>query len=118
MLRDLTYEIRDTESKGDGETSSAELIGEFLGMSHPVTEENILNVLGKAGCTGESLRRVRDLLLWYAFLGFTIGDGQEMYSYQMSYDIAKMNRLIERAGSDVRFVIDPAFRQALEIRHR
>jgi hypothetical protein len=117
MLRDLTYEIRDTEgAQGSPETSNAALIGEFLGKYLPLTGEALLEVLAKSGKSGEQLQSVRDLLLWYAFLGFTVGDGPETYSYQMSYDVAKMNRLIERAGPDVRFVIHPAFRRALEIR--
>lgn len=107
---DLIYEVRDTHG------ATAELIDEFVGVGHELSEEEMTNVLRATSSTDGDVRRVVDLLLWYSFVGLKRDDGSEMYSFQMDYDIRKMRKISEKTLGALRFVIHPAFRDALAVR--
>jgi hypothetical protein len=109
VLRDLMYEVRDTQGAG------AEVIQDFFGVAHPIPEAALAALLERRGVTGTKLQEARDLLLWYCFLGIRAPDGSEVYSFQFDYDLMKIRKMIEQSGPDAQFVIHPSFRAALEI---
>ncbi len=62
-------------------------------------------------------QRMLDVLLWYGFLGVVREDQEVTYIYDVTYDMRRLMGLIRRRGDDqVRFRINPAFWQALEVR--
>lgn len=107
---DMTYEVRDTHG------SAADLIDEFIGLGPEISQVQMTEVLRKKGTTDEAMQTVVDLLLWYSFVGLKRADGSEMYSFQMDYDIGKMRKIAEKTSGELRFVIHPAFRDALQVR--
>jgi len=110
FLRDLVYEVRDTNG------ASAELIDEFVGLRSDLSQEELGRILSGAGSSSEQVAGLMDLLLWYSFLGLRRADGTELYSFQADYDVRKMRKMAERIGGDLRFVIHPAFRDSLQVR--
>jgi len=108
-LRDLVYEVRDTNG------ASAELIEEFVGLRSDLSQEELTRILGGAGNSLEQASGLMDLLLWYSFLGLRRADGTELYSFEADYDVRKMRKMAERIGGDLRFVIHPAFRDSLQV---
>jgi hypothetical protein len=53
------------------------------------------------------------LLLWYGFLGIADGQGRPIYIYDWNYDIRRVDAERTRQGSDLLYVINPAFMRGL-----
>jgi hypothetical protein len=109
MLNELRYEIRDIFPQYH------DLPSAFLGASIYLSSDDIDLFLMEANVPDDSLDKVRDILLWFAFLGIRKGD-EEYYAYQTMYNIEKLKMMIStNTSTNAVFVIHPAFRRALSI---
>jgi hypothetical protein len=57
----------------------------------------------------ENAEKIKELLLWFGFLGIYVHPDEERYSYQFEHNLRKMTRGVENFS----YCIHPAFRQAL-----
>lgn len=109
MLDELRYEIRDNYPDFPDFALS------FLNVSAPMTEAEVAEHLREAHVPEEKLAEVRDILLWFSFLGVHLPQG-DTYSYEVFYDVPKL-RAQGRANdkAEILYTIHPAFKQALTV---
>jgi hypothetical protein len=109
MLDELRYEIRDNYPDFPDFALS------FLNVSAPMTEAEVAEHLREAHVPEEKLAEVRDILLWFSFLGVHLPQG-DTYSYEVFYDVPKLQaqgRANDKA--EILYTIHPAFKQALTV---
>lgn len=110
LLRELLYEIKDTHP------DRAAVLDEFIGASESFNEQQLKDIIARAGIAPASADATTSMLLWYQFLGLIGPTGDELYSQQFEYNVDRMIKFARtRDGGDLRFVIHPAFRDALKI---
>jgi hypothetical protein len=81
----------------------------FIGSHTQLAPSDVGVALIKAGISIPDIEKVRELLLWFGFLGLYLHPDEERYSYQFEHNLQKMKFGIEQFG----YCIHPAFRQAL-----
>ncbi len=110
MLNELRYELRDIYPDLD------DPLLEFLGTDYKLSKDELDLILMEAKVLETRLDRVRDLLLWFCFIGVT-KNNEKHYAYQVQYSIPKLLAIIkEKKANEKAFIIHPAFRKTLEIR--
>jgi hypothetical protein len=104
-LVDLAMELRDVKA----EFTNAPYA--FIGAQTHLLLSEVGIALLKAGTgiTPGDCEKVRNLLLWFGFLGIYVYPDEERYSYQFEHNLERMKRGVE----DFRYCIHPAFRQSL-----
>jgi hypothetical protein len=107
MLNDLRHEIRDVfPAYGD-------VLSGFFRSKRVLSSDDLRLLLLCSEVAEDTVEKVIDALFWFAFLGVSV-EGEEKYSYQLSYDLDRLKLLLARAPNQ-RYVIHPAFHTALEI---
>ena len=107
MLNELRYEMRDIFP------SLPDIALAFLGYMGSFAENEVSSKLIECGVSEDQLPSVIEILLWFAFLGIKIGEN-EHYSYQVSYNMAKLKHSSDKRGNSERiYAIHPAFSKAL-----
>lgn len=102
-LVDLSLELKDVRPE------FANAPYGFIGSQTHMPNSDVEEGLTKAGIPPDQLERVRELLLWFGFLGIYLHPDEERYSYQFEHNLQKM-----KAGvNQFTYCIHPAFRQAL-----
>lgn len=102
-LVDLTMELKDVNPKY-GNAPYA-----FISSHTVLTPSDVGVSLINAGIPAEDIERIKDLLLWFGFLGISIYPEEERYSYQFAHNLQKM-----RSGiPEHMYCIHPAFRKSL-----
>jgi hypothetical protein len=102
-LVDLSLELKDV--RPDFANAAYAFIG---AQTHLPTSEVGIGLM-KAGIPVDKLEQVRELLLWFGFLGIYVYPDEERYSYQFEHNLQKM-----KSGMDqFTYCIHPAFRQCL-----
>jgi len=104
-LVDITHEL------GDINQRFADVPYAFIGARAVLSEQELYAKLADSSIDGKDAPIIKNLLLWFAFLGLRAGLDQERYSYEYQHDPKKMERAVE--GEFV-YCIHPAFRKALE----
>jgi hypothetical protein len=103
-LVDLSLELRDVSP----EFSNAPYA--FIGARTILTHSEVGIALMKGGdVAAPQVEKVRELLLWFGFLGVYAYPDDERYSYQFEHNLQKMKTGLEHFS----YCIHPAFRQAL-----
>jgi len=107
MLNELNYEIRDI-------FSDLPNIGlAFIGVPRVLSEDDVSRILVDYGVARDRVIKVRDILLWFAFLGFKVREN-EHYSYDVSYNMAKLQGQTTTTNEvPTLYSIHPAFHKAL-----
>lgn len=112
MLNELRYEMRDVFP------DFPDVVLAFIGSPTQLSHEDIDVLLLEAGIPEASFDRVRDILLWFSFLGVQQRD-ETRFSYQCAYSIPKLKvRIRGKQAKELAFVIHPAFRLALSTEER
>src|SRR5205823_8471258 len=100
-LVDLSLELKDVRP------DFANAPYAFIGTQPNLATAEVETALVKAGIPKDQIEKVRELLLWFGFLGIFIYSDEERYSYQFEHNLRKM-----KSGADqYTFCIHPAFRQ-------
>jgi hypothetical protein len=102
-LADLSLELKDV--RPDFANAPYAFIGAQVNLSLPA----VGIALTKAGILPEQVAKVRELLLWFGFLGLCVYPDEERYSYQFEHNLKKMTSGVLQYS----YCIHPAFRQAL-----
>jgi hypothetical protein len=110
LLLEIDLEIRDVFPQGE------DVVYRFYGEAARLSGAHLSKLLAAGHLDAKEHERVRDLLLWYGFLGFVSGDATEdaLYIYAVNYDMRLMRGVIAKTVEGERvFEINPAFRPAL-----
>jgi hypothetical protein len=102
-LVDLSLELKDVRP----EFANAPYA--FIGAQINMPPSEVGTALMRAGIAADQLEKVRELLLWFGFLGIYLYPDEERYSYQFEHNLQKMKSGAERYA----YCIHPGFRQAL-----
>jgi hypothetical protein len=94
---------------------SKDLLYYFMDCNEDLSKDELAAVFSEAAIPLPEHDRVREFLLYYGVLGLRIG-GQETYIFDHGYNIKALTIRADRAGAAARFVVNPAFAPALEIR--
>jgi hypothetical protein len=81
----------------------------FIGARTILSLSEVGIALVKAKIPADQLEKVRELLLWFGFLGIYVYPDEERYSYQFEHNLQKMSMGLDQYS----YCIHPAFRQAL-----
>jgi hypothetical protein len=101
-LVDLSLELKDVRP------DFANAPYTFIGADSHLLASEVESGLMKAGIPAEQLEKVRELLLWFGFLGIFIYPEEERYSYQFEHNLQKMKSGIGQFA----YCIHPAYRQS------
>ncbi len=102
-LADLSLELKDV--RPDFANAPYAFIGTQVNLSLPA----VGMALTSAGILPDQVVKVRELLLWFGFLGLCVYPDEERYSYQFEHNLKKMTSGLLQYS----YCIHPAFRQAL-----
>lgn len=109
MLDELRFEIRDIYP------DIPDFVLSFLNVTAPMPESEVYQRLKEAGVPDNQLVEVKNILLWFSFLGIHTGE-DDSYSYQVLYDASKLAaKSKSKDGSDTYYSIHPAFSKALTV---
>lgn len=107
MLQGLAFELIDSYPEFDA------VLDAFIGEAPELSEEDLNVLLEAAGVPPERVSELRQLLLWFGFLGVKPGDGGDSkFAYALKYNLKKLQVFKDRHHGS--YVIHPAFRTALE----
>jgi hypothetical protein len=104
-LVDLSLELKDVKPE------YANTPYAFIGAQPILAPSDVAIAFFKAGVSSDpaEIEKIKELLLWFGFLGIYIYPEEERYSYQFEHNLQKMRIGIEHFS----YCIHPAFRQAL-----
>ncbi len=102
-LVDLSLELKDVRP------DFADAPYAFIGAQTFLAPSAVGIALIKAGIPIARIETVKELLLWFGFLGIYVYPDEERYSYGFEHNLQKMRTGIEH----FMFCIHPAFRRAL-----
>ena len=102
-LVDLTLELKDVRPEF-GNAPYA-----FIGYHPLLSPSEVATALTEAGVGQMDLEKVKDLLLWFGFLGIFVYPEEERYSFEFEHNLQKMRSVV---GS-FSYCIHPAFRKSL-----
>ena len=102
-LVDLSLELKDVRS----EFANAPYA--FIGAQTHLAPSEVDTALTTAGIPTERTENVKELLLWFGFLGIFVYPEEERYSYQFEHNLQKMKSRI----AEFTYCIHPAFHKAL-----
>ena len=104
-LVDLSLELKDVKPE------YANTPYAFIGAPSILPSGAVATAFFKAGISSDpaEIEKIKELLLWFGFLGIYIYPEEERYSYQFEHNLQRMRIGIEHFS----YCIHPAFRQAL-----
>ncbi|MEG9502827.1 MAG: hypothetical protein MIN69_13380 [Methylorubrum extorquens] len=106
LVSDFGFEVRDVSG------ISEQVFYSFLGADKFLTSGQVAEII-------DTIRgdipngEVLSLLLWYGFLGINTDPGGAVYIYNRAYDIRRLEAERDKIGSNVRYVVNPAFLHGL-----
>jgi hypothetical protein len=92
-----------------------DLLYYFLELKKEMTATELQKVILSAKIEESDVGKVIDFLLYYGVIGLKSAD-TEKYIYNVNYDLRQLRIRAERLGESARYVINPAFCPALDIR--
>ena len=101
------YEVRDISSLDE------QLFFRFIGLGDVLTEGEVKAVIERA-TPGALPDHIIHLLMWYGFLGIPDGEAKPVFIYDRQYDIKRLEAERLKQGTDVLFVVNPAFMRGLQ----
>ncbi|MDY6990631.1 MAG: hypothetical protein SWQ30_21515 [Thermodesulfobacteriota bacterium] len=102
-LQDIMFELKDINP------SYPDIIYDFLESKTNLPYDEVASLVKHDGMNDDEVRDMIWLLVWFGFLGVLAGTDKERYSYQVQYNLKKMN-----LNENSMLTIHPAFRRALE----
>lgn len=109
LLVELDHELTDVFP------AARDLLYYFVDSKPHLKREEIIALIEAAGIGSSDAPKLIDFLLYYGILGVRGSDEQVHYIYNVAYDLKILQIRATRAGDDVDFVMNPAFRAALGI---
>ncbi len=110
VLTDISYELRDISDNTDN------ILYNFISCNSELTNDQLKILISETVTEEKHLEEVKELLLWYGFLGIKINETENKYIYNFNYNMLLMKGFINKLSFQSKFVINPAFWSALEIK--
>lgn len=110
LLIELDHELTDVFPV------ARDLLYHFIDSHSELTSDELTRLITGAGIGGDDLERVVEFLLYYGILGIKVDHELTHYIYDVHYDLKALLIRARRGGSELRYVVNPAFAPALSIR--
>lgn len=92
-----------------------DLLYYFIDSPSLVTLDQLYSVMSEATIPEERHGTIRDFLLNHGVIGLRLDD-KDQYIFDVGYDLKQILIRVNRLGTEARFVLNPAFAPALEIK--
>lgn len=109
LLTELDHELTDVFP------DAKDVLYYLLDAPSEVTKLELVTMLNGADIQSADVDKIIDFLLYYGVLGVT-SNGATYYIYDVNYDSKILRIRSNQAGSNIRYVINPAFWPALSIK--
>lgn len=87
----------------------------FIDRSPTMNKTELFKIMKSNKINDERRTNVLDLLLWYGVLGVEVAGGGSRYIFDLNYNFRMLKALADQQAGGARFVLNPAFRQALAV---
>lgn len=108
LLVELDHELTDVFP------ASKDLLYHFIDAPPVMPKDQLRTLIGTAGIDFGDVEKIIDFLLYYGILGIKTASDVH-YIFNVNYDLKVLQIRAQRAGNDVHYVMNPAFRPALGI---
>lgn len=109
LLVELDHELTDVFP------AARDLLYQFIDSPPTFSLADLTKLIAAAGIIDNDINKVIDILLYYGILGVQLKNGNPHYIFSVNYDLKVLQVRALRAGNDVEYVMNPAFRPALGI---
>jgi energy-coupling factor transporter ATP-binding protein EcfA2 len=92
-----------------------DLLYYFIDSPSIITVDQLYNVMSEAAIPEERQETIRNFLLYHGVIGLRLDD-KDQYIFDVGYDLKQILIRVTRLGTEARFVLNPAFAPALEIK--
>lgn len=92
-----------------------DLLYNFIESTSVISIAELDGIMHRAGIGEGSRDSIRDFLLYHGVLGLKAPE-KDQYIFDVGYDLKQLVFRMKRLGDDVKFVMNPAFEPALEIK--
>ncbi len=92
------------------------LLYHFTDSPSMLMTDQLEALLGRAGIDPADRPRVAEFLLYYGILGVRLDSERIQYIFDVNYDLKMLQVRAARAGPELRYVLNPAFGPALNVR--
>jgi len=110
LIVELDHELTDVFP------ATKDLLYHFIDAQPELSPSSLLQLISEAGLDQEDIEHVISFLLYYGILGVKSPDGDDVYIFNVNYDLKVLQIRVTRGGEGARYVMNPAFRPALGIR--
>lgn len=87
----------------------------FIDSNPRFDEIELKTLINRTQIGQDKVQEVIDYLLYYGILGIASEPNRVRYIFDVRYDLKLLKMRAERVGSSVKYVLNPAFRAALEV---
>lgn len=94
-----------------------DLLYYFIDSPSVISLEQLWHVMSEANIPEERQETIRDFLLYHGVIGLSLDD-KDQYIFDVGYDLKQILIRMSRLGVEARFVLNPAFAPALEIKNQ
>ncbi len=94
---------------------AADLLYYFIDSESKLSVKELDRIILEAGIEAKDVDSIREFLLYHGVLGLCLED-KDQYIFDVGYDLKQIQIRLNRLGANARFVLNPAFVPALEIK--
>ena len=111
LLIELDHELTDIFP------AAHDLLYHFIDSNSELRSNELRELILEAGIDSGDVERVAEFLLYYGILGINVDGESTHYIYDVNYDLKVLLIRASRGGSELRYVLNPAFAPALGVRN-
>ena len=111
--QDLLIEVN--RELSDVFPEAANLLYYFIDSEVKMNVQELEKIIFEAGVDAKNVDAIREFLLYHGLLGLSLED-KDQYIFDVGYDLKQIKIRLERLGANAKFVLNPAFVPALEIK--
>lgn len=100
---------------GDVFPEASDLLYYFIDSTSSFSVDDLSKVITEAGVDRDNIEALREFLLYHGVIGLRL-EGKDQYIFDVGIDIKQIKIRLSRLGENARFVLNPAFIPALEIK--
>ncbi|MCA3506675.1 MAG: hypothetical protein IOD01_05210 [Rhodobacter sp.] len=100
---------------GDVFPEASDLLYYFMDSSSSFTIDELKRIIDEAGIDQDKVETIKEFLLYHGVIGLRL-EGKDQYIFDVGYDLKQIKVRLSRLGNGARFVLNPAFVPALEIK--
>ena len=94
---------------------ASNLLYYFIDSTRTLTVQELDKIILEAGIDASDIEAIREFLLYHGVLGLSL-ENKDQYIFDVGYDLKQIQIRLTRLAENARFVLNPAFIPALEIK--